>query len=414
MQTVSGLPQLDHLVEILRGSGNAHHGSAGTAFQALDEALGYLYANYEHELQFLEYRPEIAQTCDRILECFQSIRPIQAEVRDELSLGERETALSLLDQLRTELDTLFAQYGQLKSLMEAGPRYSELPFTQELLRVGHLYIENRLPIEAVQARLDIFCQYHDNLEAELEQMAPSPSEERVFQEHRDELEEAIAAQVQGIEDLDLALERESAEGILEAMDLLAEAGNSLVAVYKLLQKADQEPDTVLCFRCGTDNPAQSRLCGKCSAVLPRAEGQLTTSTMAWNEDGSQADQLSQAGEYLKIHNAVQEALASGQPGPLQQVLSDYRARLEQNRTRLRGFQNPPEGVPPEHLQVLEQGKQEFTIILEQLSAGLELLEAASGDLDPAGLQHGLEEIALGFERFASFQQTYQKAESIGG
>lgn len=407
----SGIPQLDRLVELLATAEPTPPGAVGSAFQALDEALGYLYGSYEFELQFFEYREDLARACDDLLECFQKLKPLQADIRDEISLGNKDTALKLLDELREQLQTLFELLANLKRLVDQGPQYCELPYTQELLRVAYLYLEEKLPIAAVQSRLDVFCTFHDNLELELENMRPSPSEEKAFEANKADLEEAMAAQIQGIEDLDLALERESEDGIREALELLAAAGSTLVEFYETLREADQEPDTLSCFRCGTKNSAQARLCGGCSAVLPRSEG-LATSTMEWNEGGADAGS-SRPEEELKIIAAVEAAVDAADPSPLLGALSEYRQKLEQGRSRLNKLQSPPKDIPKDHLEVLQQGKQGFTEALTGLAEALDVLEEAAPRLDTPLLQRGLEQLSEGFQQFREFEDAFQKAEKLG-
>ena len=86
---------------------------------------------------------------------------------------------------------------------------------------------------------------------------------------RDDLEEALAMQLQGVEDLDVALERRSDKGIKRAAETLRVAAETLFEIYQELQNAQLEPATVSCFRCGASNSAEARLCAGCGAVLPR-------------------------------------------------------------------------------------------------------------------------------------------------
>jgi hypothetical protein len=409
----SEIKQIDQLIEHLEDRTSANH--LMPLFEDLDSVLGALYSIYLNELQFLADGEPQNVAANQIARDFNAVRPIIAALRNELSLGELENALQTAATLKQAVSRLFTSFGDMKAQALEGPRYSELPFTQELLRVVHHYLQGNLALASVQERLDAFCTYHDNLEISLEQMAPTPAEAPIMEARREELEEALALQLQGIEDLDVALERRSDRAIIKAAETLKVAAEVLFEIYDELQKAEMEPATVTCFRCGASNPADSRLCLGCGAVLPRfdagAAGDKPSSTMEFKESPNGA-QLERPEELLRLEQAVSLAIGANDPAIIKQALDSFEARLKAVNQKMSGFKEAPADIPPEHLQTLQEGKARFQESMEILAEGFALLSEGAPHLDQALLRRGLEEIEAGYQVMQGFTEIFERAEKL--
>jgi hypothetical protein len=409
----SEIPQIDRLIEHLEDRTGPQF--LQPLFGELDQILGSLYAIYLNELQFLaEGEPQNA-AANQIAGDFTAIRPLLATLRNELSLQEVDTAVQTARELKGAVARMFTSFGDMKAQAMLGERYSELPFTQELLRVVFHYLQGNLPMSAVQERLDAFCNYHDNLEISLEQMVPTAAEAPVMEARREDLEEALAMQLQGIEDLDVALERRSDKGVERAAEALKVAAETLYELYQELQNARLEPATVSCFRCGASNPAEARLCTGCGAVLPRFDSAAVggqTSTIEIKESVGGNAHAGKPEELVRLQRAVEEALRRNDAAPLRGALNGFEKRLQTVHQRLAGFKAPPPDIPPDHLQVLTEGKARFRESLEILSEAHTLLSEGAESLDQALLRRGLEEVETGYLVMQGLDEVYQRAEQL--
>lgn len=380
-------------------------------YAELDQTFGTLYGTYVDELQYLAADEPQNEVAERIGERFAEIRPFIAALRDDLSLEDFDSALDTVRELKDEVVSLYSLFGEYRETNENTPRLSEIPYTHELLRVGRHYLNGALSIEAVQGRLEVFCQYHEVLENQLSTVTPSPPEREAFERNAEDLEEALGLQLHGIEDLDLALERVDHEGIAEALNTIAEAGEVLVEIYHALQKADLEPPSVSCIRCGADNTTDAKMCGSCGAVLPQAAGASSNSTIAFEEDGSNVGPT-ESEEIARLQKAVTEALHGGNSEPLQEAIGRNKKRLARVQRQFEKFDAPPGDLPGDHLAVLERAKAIFREAISELTSGLEALDRGAQSLDPMELESGMERLRAGDVLFQEFQQEFQVAEQL--
>lgn len=408
----SEIPQVDEIIELLEQG--AYGQRLQASFSELDQILGSLYGIYLDELQFLAHDEPQNKGANQIAIDFASVRPLVGSLRNDLAVNDWESASDTARGLKTSVQDLFRSFGDMRSQAREGPQYSEVPFTQELLRVAHHYLKGKLPLLAVQERLDAFCHYHERLEHRFEETHPSDAEANLFKIRQTDLEEALSIQLQGIEDLDLALERRSDDAVKEALEVLKVAAEHLVEIYQALRQADLEPSTKTCFRCGATNVAEARLCSSCQAVLPRFDADTTEgaqSTIVIKETVDQ-DSVTVPEEFLRLERSINEALGSNDNTVLIKHLEAFEGRLLTVHRQLESLKAPPADIPELHGAVLEEGKVRFADSLEGLRLGLELLKEAAPKLDPALLRRGLEELGVGFDAMREFQEIFQKAQEI--
>jgi hypothetical protein len=304
---------------------------------------------------------------------------------------------------------LFAEY---KRLAASGETYSEIPYTQELIRVCRHYLKGELAREAVIGRLDIFCQFHELLETQISTLIPSPPERKTFEERILDLHDALEIQLHAVEDLDLALERGDNELLEEALESLAEAADVLVEVYHALQKADLEPRRISCIRCAADNSIDSRLCGSCGAVLPQSAGLETPlSTIALEEDGT-AVAHGESEEVARMRDLIGAAQLKNDPGELLDAVRDYRTRWERSQRQFDRMEEPPADLPSAQLELLTHARRTFARAMAVLQDAMQLLEDGATVLDPGLLDAGLSKMHEGESIFRDFTKTFEQAQEM--
>ena len=404
----SDIRQLDRLIDLLQTRSVTPE--LRVIFTEIDSILGSLYAIYLDELEFLAAGEPQNEAANQIGKEFNEVRPLISELGGQLTAGHLEAALESALTLKAVVKGLFLAFGDFRRQAATGPKYSDLPFTQELLRVAHHYLRGALPVSTVQARLDTFCNYHDHLEATFEQMEPNAAEEAVLDDRGEDLEEALALQLQGIEDLDQAIEQGSDDGVRKAIEDLSVAAEALFEIYQELEQASNAVATVPCPRCGAGNEPGNRQCQGCGIQLPRFDTPDQTSTMEFSESGSASQGIPE--ELLRLQAAVDQAISRNDSAQLEAALHSFSNKLTSLKNRMAAMKAPPNDIPAEHLEVLKRGKSLFQESLETLSHGYELLSSGAPPLDSNLLRRGLEEVEIGFAMMFEFGQTFQEAEQL--
>lgn len=413
MQAVDPLNEyLPHLERMIHAIQSERYDDLYRQYAEVDQIFGMLYGTYIDELQYLAAGEVHNSVAVKIGEQFHTLKPCIQSLHDELSLREFGPAIEHLEELKEHSLKLFSLFGEFKQAAAEGPKFSEIPYTHELIRVTRHYLEGNLALEAVQGRLDIFCQYHELLENQIAALVPSEPERKTFEERMPDLQEAVDIQMHAIEDMDVALERLDHEALEEALDHLAEAAEVLVDVYNALQRADLEPRKVSCIRCGADNSIDSRLCGSCGAVLPQSAGMgIPVSTVALEEDGSAVDS-GESEEVRRIRGVVESARLSSDPGELMSALSDYRTRWERNQRQFERLESPPAELPAEQAQLLGHARETFAEAMAILQEALQLLEDGATVLDLNLMDAGLSRMHEGELVFKEFAKDFEQAQRM--
>lgn len=402
------LPQLDYMIQAIE---NGDHKSLTQHYSSLDHTLGMLYNLHIDELRYLAVDDPQNATSEEIGDLFWKLRPSVAQLHDELSLGEFSEALEHLHTLKKEMGALFTLFERYQSEWRNAPQLSDIPHTHELLRVCNHFLNGALGYDAVQGRLNSFCQFHEQLETRISTMLPSPLEQDVFEASYADLEEALSMQLQAIEDLDCALERNDRELMREAMGLLTEAAEVLVEVYLRLHRADSEPPQVNCVRCGETNSTQARMCGNCGAVIPQstATGE-PFSTIALEEDGSSV-LTTESDLVSRLQDAVDKALMTSQTEELSELIDQYDDQIQRQAQRFKQLDTPPADLPADQKATLQHSHALFSAAIEELKSGLDLLRDGAASLDSALLTAGLEKLREAETLFREFIQEFERAES---
>ena len=401
------LPSLSLLVEAV---GRADAQLALAQLENLDQYFGFLFGSHVEGLKFLADGEPGNEISEHISELFESIQAALSE----LSTKIEQEAIPCLDEETAEIEMQWQGLLRLQSdfqqALTQGPRYSKIPYTHELIRVCRHYLKGNLGFDAVLERLADFCQYHENLETQLSSLVPSSREKEAFNDNLEDLNEALNLQWQGAEELELALEENNTNNILQAIELIQEAGEALVEIHQVLEAADTEPQKVLCLRCGADNSPDSKVCHQCQATLVFNSGsQVKISTITLEEDGRQVQD--QTPEKLRVlQTAIHQALHTGDKQALLASLNQLEQKLIQSRQQLSRFGKTNIELAAEEGENLTQTQTQFHEALDLFEQGLLTLDQGTNELDPLPFETGFQKLE---EVFHLLQELSSTLEELG-
>jgi predicted ribosome quality control (RQC) complex YloA/Tae2 family protein len=380
------------------------HENCQPFFLELEQRLGFLYSHYVDEMQYLAPDEPQSKTAELIgtgfVEVFSLLRPLGEELRAE----EFSLALETCDTLKEAMESLYPLFKRYAKEYKEAPRYSEVPYTHELVRVCRHFLEGHLSRESVLVRLDQFSEYHDHLERELRSLQPSAAESSTLRANSEDLAEALKAQAEGIADLEeTLLELEPVSEIVEGcLDVLTTSAEILVDIYSELQKAETRPRQIPCIRCSKENPPTAKICGSCGTVLPSGAvmSDEPASTLALEEDGTVV-QTSESEEIEKLESAVTHFARTGELEPLAKAREDLASRFGRVERRLERLTEQQNSFAEN--QELGEMHQDFMRALGLMSQALELLSDGEDSADLSKLRAGMEQMRAAQESFESLR-----------
>ena len=402
------LPQINLLLEALDSGAQEELDSL---YRELEQVLNFLYAGYVQEIQFLASSEPQSETAELMGKGFVEVFALLRPLGEEIEAGDTSLAQETADTLKEAMESLYPLFRRYRQQYEEGPRYSEVPYTHELVRVCRHFLVGSLSRETALLRLDQFFQYHEYLETQLESAEPSGAEGEALRENAEDLNEALRAQAQGMTELEAALlvEEPEAEVVEGCLELLVTSAEVLVDVYQTLQKADQEPRLVPCVKCSHPNMLTSRTCRKCGAVLPG--GAVLTdesvSTLALEEDGS-AVHASQPGELQKLRQAVGHFSSTGELEPVKKARLNFQKRLSRVERRFQKMSNLAGSATEEQAAVLDAARADFSKALETVREGLEMVVLGEETGEITRLETGLRTLEEAHQIFENVRKSQPK------
>lgn len=361
-------------------------------WQGLDQELAARHHYFQEGLRFQEWTEFLVVTGREVFEQFEWMGEQMMRFRE--SIGQELEMAYALEQIYAALVVLLHAYRTLQELQASLPALSDSPLVAELIRVGQLAAEQKIPAEAFAERVHVYYDMQERLRQALECARPAPRERAILEEERPHLEEGFAAQRQGVEELLHFADTLDRAHLERGIELLEQGAQ----VQLRLRDRLNQPEERACPFCGAGNDVYGRFCSRCSARLPEP---ATVS----QETAPDAPGLSS--NFQRLANAVQQRLR-GQldEDQFQETLRWFRNLYEgvcrQNKT-----QSPaPANTPPEQAQLLAQAQESMQSGLEMIEDGLSQLE--SGEY----LEQGLETVIAGGDRLLEMEGWMQEAAQL--
>lgn len=371
-------------------------------WQTLDAELGARHHYFQEGLRFQEWSEQLLVTGRQIFEQFEWIQDQMGRLEFGLQNAQELEVAYALEQIHGSLAALKSSYQTLRDLQASLPTLSENPLVAELIRVGQLALQQKIPMESFLERLGVYADMQDRLQQALLTAQPAPRERSILEAERNNLDEAFVHQQRGLDELHhFAESLEPAD--LEKGIASLEAGSQMQMRLRerLLHTVGTE-DTRACPFCGSDNQGQSRFCASCQARLPE---NLAVQAEEISLGSSRSSGL--PGHFQRLVTAVeQQQNGELEAAEWQSTLSWFRG-LYTNVCRQRDRQKPPPAdIPPEQLKVLEKTGESLTTGLELIGQGLQLLE------DGEELQSGVDLVLRGGEKLQEMPAWLDEATNL--
>ena len=367
----------------------------------LDQELGARHHYFQEGLRFQEWSEQLLVTGRQVFEQFEWIQDQMGRLDLGLEDSQPLEVAYSLEQIHGALAVLKSSYQTLRDLQANLPVLSENPLIAELVRVGQLTAEQKIPVESFLERLQVYADMQDRLRQALATAEPAPRERDILKQEQANLEEAFSHQQRGLEELHQFAQSLNREELEQGIASLEQGSQLQLKLRERLNQTVGAEETRACPFCGSDNQFQSRFCTSCQARLPE-------------NLAVQAEEISLAGGSGGLPSHFQRLLTAVEARQQEQLddeawhstLSWFRG-LYTNVCRQRDRQKPPPAdIPPEQLEVLERAGESLSMGLELIGEGLQQLEGG------ADLQSGLDAILSGGEKLQEMPVWLEEATNL--
>lgn len=369
---------------------------------SLDQELAVRHHYFQDGLRFQEWSEQLVVTGRQVFEQFEWIQDQMGRLDVALEGAQELEVAYALEQIYGSLAVLKSSYQTLRDLQANLPTLSENPMIAELVRVGQLALEQKIPMESFLERLAVYADMQERLQQALLTAQPAPRERSLLEAERVNLDEAFAHQQRGLDELHAFAENPDATELEKGIASL-ELGSQLQLRLRerLLQTVGVE-ETRACPFCGSDNQGQNRFCASCQARLPE---NLAVQAEEISLGSSQSNGL--PSHFQRLVTSVEQRQAGELDDPAWQSTLSWFRGLYINVCRQRDRQKPPPAdIPPEQLEILDKAGESLSTGLELIGEGLTVLEGGEE------LQGGVDLILRGGEKLQEMPAWLDEATNL--
>lgn len=389
-------------------SGRAHADHGLDALDHLDAALGAMQARFLEDLPFRESTRVLDEASVTLDRAFMDLREILLRLREAVDGDQVEEGHRLLEEGGRTVQDACDALRRLREEDATVERWSEIPFVQELVRVGRAYLRGRLPLESLRLRVEAAEEQYRRLRDGVAGLAPSPREQPVMEERGLALVSALDAMERSLVELQVFVLDLDESRVEPALEEIRGAADVLLEVHRELLDAGQREEQVPCPRCGTSNPVSERFCGGCGAVLPRLAPEVAPEPPRLDlmESGARPEyenlaRLGEAVAAVRADRMSREEFA--------EILDDMHDKVARTADRLARMQDPPTETPPDQMDLYRVARANFGEAVALMDQGLELLRGYLDERSPALLDRGMEACRLAGDRMAEVERLFEEA-----
>jgi len=371
---------------------------------ALDSEMGVRQHHFQEGLRFQEWGEQLLVSGRQIFEQFEWIQDQMQRFDNSLEQHQGLEMAYSLEQIHASLVVLQQEYLRLRELQASLPQMSEFPLVAELIRVGQLAADQKIPMESFLERVHVYCDMQDRLHQAIEGARPAPRERAILEQEADRLGSAFKVQQQGVDELLHFAESLDRSALERGIEKLEEGAQIQAQIREKLNGAWEDRGKRACPFCSAENDQGNRFCARCSARLPDAEAAAQLENEATHLDEESAGLSS---NFQRLAEAVQKRL-QGQldEESFRETLQWFRGIYQEVHRQRSNQKPPPANTPADQKALFEQAKECLESGLSLIGEGLEILE--SGEQ----LDEGLEQVIAGGDRLMEMDSYFQQAQQL--
>ncbi len=272
LEAYSPLPPLEAVLKSLKEQ--AAPETVSQALAELERQLAMLQGHFNVELQYLETSPTLTDTLPTIQSSFHRSAEYLENLRQLLEQDQRSEAESLLEgKFRKRVGRLVQAFQRLQEEEEQREKLCRSPVYEPLLRAVAGLFEGRLGPQLVLERLTPLIEQEETFLLSFAQLKSKAGEEAVLAEQGDEIFQSVEELLETLLDMEAFLledlDEESLEGVEECASAVAELVEGLQQVGDELTRAREKLQYQTCPRCGHQNEATFKVCGRCGGAIPQ-------------------------------------------------------------------------------------------------------------------------------------------------
>jgi hypothetical protein len=306
---------------------------------------------------------------------------------------------------RQAVEALFESFEQLRQEEEKMPIFSSSPYVHELVRVALGVASGEFPAEALKEKLDWMRERWRTFRKDFEEWCRAPAESPAVEQLLPQARAPLDQMGQALDEMALYFADRKKEHLKKGCEGLIASSEKLISAHEKIVAA---VSVVRCPRCGAENPAGSRLCGSCSAVLPTLpRGPQSTVEVA---EGPRRPSFT---HLARLENAVEAALqGSADPAQLRQTVEWFAQKARQGRRQFEAMPLP-DSYPSEELRMAsERARGLMDKGTRRLIEGVERLESYFKDPQRSHLEEGLALVREGADLIFEAQEQARNAGAV--
>ncbi len=372
---------------------------------------------FRRGLTFQEESPRIREEREKVEKNLELLRDGLDETYRYLKDGSKSHIMKGLPLCREAFSNLFISFEHIREEEERCTCYSESPFQNELMRVAHGVLKGTIRPDALRSRLDGLYRYARGLYESFDITVKGPREQQFYLEKGAEIKKTLKSYVRGLEEIGRYFKDRDSTHIRTGLDITAEAANQLLEYQKELVRINEEPETKLCFRCGSENEIWSHYCSKCNAAFPSFETASESSVeFVLDTQGAVKTQDHVDTEFTRrIIDAISKVRAGRlSSGSFRKELDEMEHKAENARKEKAKLAFPTELVKadPAQAEFFEQIDQLTSTGIDEILEGLRRMRGYLEWGDDTALTFGLENVLAGADRLFIVQMMSQEMEKV--
>lgn len=312
--------------------------------------------------RFQEQTPELVELIAQAFSILENLEWQSARLDESADEGDTVNLVFSLEQLGYSLQEFSSSLQALRQLEERQPKFSEVPYVQELFRLAEAVRRGALGPDLLEERLLVYEEVqrfvHDSLHHHGE----------LSDSDLNKIDEAFALQNEGLDFLFAYLECHKVSALDKGLALVQQAWAQLLEMRQEMLLAQERAELPTCLRCGLLNPQGVRRCSACQARLPEQSSFQVSTTDVPDTRPCRSG--------LEHITRVVSRMSAGQLS-LQQFADEVdvqRGLYRQASALLVRLEASAQSLPTQEKADFNQARQLFTQGLKELDSGIHQLE----------------------------------------